>query len=544
MLHSTAPVLFESTDNRAVLSDPVNQPWLAVVERVSGELFEVLSRRYYLALYDFRKRTARPELPGKVRVVAEGKKKAQQAMLELIEARKEHPPSAVTTFVEARDFVDDGDDGKKKLPDALKDFEVSPPPLAQILGGRGRPPADALCLMRAFLAAPVMGVGDDPTSVHDLLHSNPTFARMCGFLGRDLRRQPGDLTSRRLPAPATCEEFDEVMTRYGLWQHARLQRVRDNLESGVVEVENTLAFDTTHLEANSHCSNVSPGQADGAGDKKVKQRKVPRVRKHCDCGKECWETCEHPWSPTDQGAAVVVKGKGRAYWAHKCSVASFGDSEIPIDARALNYAAQSDGKTLMPHLEVLESDLPEVIKTLLHVLADSAYVENRGPIAERYDGAQLHAPVRGRNTSAQVAKGFAGVDHFTPTGVPVCEAGHYFEMRGRDITKERYIWAAPDGHDDKPVCQGCPLADNCLHKGTRRHVRVERKDFPQINWEHPQHLARNRARYARRTGVERAIKRVKVDLRGEHLTRRDVHRVQAHLDRRLLVLHLLLAAAV
>jgi hypothetical protein len=42
--------------------------------------------------------------------------------------------------------------------------------------------------------------------------------------------------------------------------------------------------------------------------------------------------------------------------------------------------------------------------------------------------------------------------------------------------------------------------------------------------------------------VERAIKRLKVDLRGEHLTHRDVHRVQAHFDRKLLTLHLLLAA--
>jgi hypothetical protein len=36
---------------------------------------------------------------------------------------------------------------------------------------------------------------------------------------------------------------------------------------------------------------------------------------------------------------------------------------------------------------------------------------------------------------------------------------------------------------------------------------------------------------------------LKVDLNGEHLTHRDAHRVQAHLDRKLLTLHLLLAAA-
>jgi hypothetical protein len=55
------------------------------------------------------------------------------------------------------------------------------------------------------------------------------------------------------------------------------------------------------------------------------------------------------------------------------------------------------------------------------------------------------------------------------------------------------------------------------------------------------HLVRERARYSKRTGVERAIKRLKIDLLGEHLTHRDALRVQAHLDRRMLTLHLLLA---
>ena len=38
----------------------------------------------------------------------------------------------------------------------------------------------------------------------------------------------------------------------------RLEQVRSNLVSGVVEVEDPLCFDTTHLEAHSHCANVVP----------------------------------------------------------------------------------------------------------------------------------------------------------------------------------------------------------------------------------------------------------------------------------------------
>ena len=147
--------------------------------------------------------------------------------------------------------------------------------------------------------------------MYQLLHSNPTVARRCGFLGRRARKQAGELTSRRLPSVSVCAEFSEVMTRYGLWHLARLEQVRENLASGVVEMEQTLAFDTTHLEAHSHCANVVPASAESEGGKAPKHRKVPRMRKRCGCGRASWETCEHPWTPTDSGVAVVVKGPTR-----------------------------------------------------------------------------------------------------------------------------------------------------------------------------------------------------------------------------------------
>jgi hypothetical protein len=247
--------------------------------------------------------------------------------------------------------------------------------------------------------------------------------------------------------------------------------------------------------------------------------------------------------PTDAGAAVVVKGPCRIYWAHKASVASLADSEIPIDARVCQYAAQSDGKTLMPHLELLARHFSQLIMGIAFILADSAYQDNHDAVAELGNNPRLIVPVRGRSARAALAERFDGIDRFTPIGVPVCNAGHRFQMRGRDIIAQRYIWAAPDDDAGNPVCTRCPLATSCLGKGQRRHIRVPRQDQPQIDWDHPQHVARERARYKRRTGVERAIKRLKIDLKAEHLTHRDALRVQAHLDRRLLTLHLLLATS-
>ena len=543
MLYSTASVLFESSDNLAVLQDPANADWLALVQAIDGDRFDDLARRYYIALYNFRKQQNRPALPGTVEIAAEGKQQALQGMLELMEQRKASRKqadgeSAPDVFVDALPGRDD-----EALPEVLRDFTKSPPPLQAVLAGAGRPPCDALCLLRAFLAAPLLGVGDDPMSVYKLLHSNPAFAHQCGFLGRGVLKQSWELTSRRLPALSTCEEFSEVLTRYGLWHLASLKQVRENLARGVVEAEDTLVFDTTHVEAYSHCDNVVPADAKIEEGKKPKHRKVPRVRKRCDCGQKHWESCEHPWYPTDQGAAVVVKGPTRIYWAHKASVASWAVSEIPCDVRVCQYAAESDGKTLVPHLELLKHELDQVIIPVRYVLADDAYRDNGEAVKRFGQQARLIVPVHGRKTRAGLAGQFDGINRFTPIGVPICEGEHRFEMRGRDIVGEHYIWAAPDDEKGRPVCANCPLAGSCPKNGRRRNIRVARSDQPQIDWDHPQHLIRERARYQQRTGVERAIKRLKVDLNGEHLTHRDALRVQAHLDRKLLTLHLLLAVA-
>lgn len=545
MQHSTAPALFESSGEFAVLQDPVNDDWVALIGAIAGERFEVLARRYYLALSHFRKQHAHPALPGQTVVEAQSKQQAFEAMLSVMEQRKASQGRAKGALRPEEVFVDPLIVRKdSSLPAALADISVTPPSLAELLCGAGRPPADALCLLRAFLAAPLLGVGGDPTSVHQLLHQNPAFAHLCGFLGRTTMKQPGELTSRRLPSSSTCEEFTEVMTRYGLWHLARTGQVDHNLATGVVKTEKAICFDTTHVEANSHCGNVVPPGAKVEGDKKPKHRKVPRMTKRCDCGKDNWEGgCSHGWVPTDQGAAVVVKGPTRVFWAHKGSLAAFAQSEIPFDVRVCLYGAQSDGSTLVPHLELLEREMAQVIAEVEYVPADDGYQGHHDGVARFGKQARLIVPVHPRKARAGLADEFDGIDHFTPVGFPICDGGHRFVLRGRDIKGERYIWAAPDDASGRPVCVSCPFAGDCLKRGQRRSIRVARTDQPQLDWAHPQLLARDQARYQRRTGVERAIKRLKVDLGGEALTHRDGLRVQAHLDRKLLALHLLLAVS-
>lgn len=107
--------------------------------------------------------------------MAEGKRRALKGMLATWEQRKARRKSE-------GEQVADG----CPRPCAM---HKSPPSLSVLLAGPGRPPWDALCLLRVFLAVPLLGVGDAPTSVHRLLHSNPTFAHYCDFLSCDVLKQ-------------------------------------------------------------------------------------------------------------------------------------------------------------------------------------------------------------------------------------------------------------------------------------------------------------------------------------------------------------------
>jgi hypothetical protein len=533
-MHATAPVLFESTTAACVLEDPVNAPWLLALSLLEGPAWDIFRRRYHVALTHFRRNDRRSRTADHTLEIAVNERGEAKQVL-LMEVYSGGPAQA-TMFVQ----VGFGREQRKELPACLADFTVPPPPLSMVLEGPGRPPVDGLCLLRATAGAIAMGLSDTPSAVHALLRRNPTFAQQCGFLGPEVHRLPGEWTSRALPGESVLEEFDAVMTRYGFWHELQLRQVRANIASGAVVLDEVLSFDTTHIVAASGCCSVKPEPTEKVPE--PKSRKVGRLQKLCDCGKDAWDACHHPWEQTDPGAAVVVKGPTRKYWAHKASIVTTGRTDIPLSIRVCNYAATPDGKTLLPHMAELATDLPRAIEVATTAVADAVYRGNKEEAKGLHD-LDVIVGITGRTTRSSLASRYPGIDRFTPAGVPVCRQEHGFEFRGRDIKAERFIWQAPSDDNGAPVCTGCPFAATCLLSGGKqRHLRVHRADFPQIDWDHPQHQALHKATYSLRTGVERGIKRIKKDLGGEHLNRRGASRVQAHLDRRMLVLHLLLAA--
>jgi hypothetical protein len=270
---------------------------------------------------------------------------------------------------------------------------------------------------------------------------------------------------------------------------------------------------------------------------------VPRVAKRCGCAEK--EHCTHGYVPTDEGAGVVTKGGGskKHYWAHKASLIAFGRSQIPIDAVAVSYAGTNDGLTLVPHLHRVQRLYPEVFEYMKRILVDGAYqtAENVAGVAAL--GKQLVAPINARGTKPKPAVGLPGIDHFTPTGVPVCDAGHELTFVGRRLEEHQLLWGAPRDEQREIACRACPLREACCPDAKNgRNLTTNAADFPQIDWDLPQHSATFKRTYPLRTAVERVINVLKLDLNRDRLTKRDNVNFQARLDKSILAIHLLIAS--
>jgi hypothetical protein len=317
--------------------------------------------------------------------------------------------------------------------------------------------------------------------------------------------------------------------------------VNQNLTDGTVKVEKDLAFDPTHVEGNSSFTVV---ETEGENGEKVK-RAVGKLSKRCACPDK--DNCEHPWEATDHGCGVVIKSQNKKYWAHKASVVGFPKSHIPIDAAAVNYAATNDGQTLKPHLQRLQQHVPSVVEQADRIFADGAFnTHGNKKFVKKEIGAVLYAPINAKNVNIPSADGIKGIDHFTKNGVPICDAGLPLEMKGRDIANHKYIWDAPliiNNNKEIAACPNCLLKNDCCPNGQGRTLRTKASDFPQIDWDNPQHLARWKKQYGKRTAIERMIKTIKIDYCAESFNKRDSLNFQGHLDKIMLALHILLSLA-
>jgi hypothetical protein len=400
----------------------------------------------------------------------------------------------------------------------------------------GRKPKCFFSLLKSFIGATLMGFAAEPESVHLLLRSNPSFARVCGFIPKAKDKAPVYHYSH-IPSLRKLEQFDQVMRQAGLWAQIKLAEVSANLRSGVIKPETELVGDTTHYLAYSGFETVAYEDEQG----REKKKSQSKVTKSCRC--EQWSTCPHEWVLSDDGAGTIVKAKTKRYWGHKASILGLPKQGIAIDAVAISDGATHDGQTFFPHVEKVFGDYPELAGSVKRVLYDSACDDSELKQRVRDElGVELKASFNPRRSKAITDPLPRGIEKITPYGVPICLAGHELDYQGMRYRNETFIYRAPVDEAGVSVCISCPERANCCNHSTQsgRTITVAFDTLAHIDANDPPMAKRFKAIMTRRPSVERMIKRLKCDLGSERLSKRGNESFQAYLDKTMIGYHLLL----
>lgn len=286
---------------------------------------------------------------------------------------------------------------------------------------------------------------------------------------------------------------------------------------------------------------VKSNRKSGRKAKKNKRKSHPRTTKNCRCQDR--QHCDHAWVTADAGAGTVVKSTGKMYWGHKASTLSFAGQEVLLDAVAMSDAASHDSQSLVPHLNRLLQRHPDLRGSVTRVLDDGAADDPqlKASIREQFD-IELLAPINPRRRQPIRGPLPRGIDHLTPRGVPVCQAGYPFELLGFRKATERFLFRAPQDAEGNSVCQGCALRAGCYRGQSGGRVATISADrLPWLNPEMPQLSKRFSKAMARRTSIERLHKLMKFDLGDDRLTKRGNDTFQARLDKTLFAMHVLIS---
>ncbi len=397
----------------------------------------------------------------------------------------------------------------------------------------GRKPKCFFALLKSFIGASLMGLSPEPQDVFFLLNSNLSFARVCGFIPKGNDEQ---YWYKYVPSLRKLEQFDQIMTDYGLWDEIKWNEIRENLHNGTINKENVLVGDTTHYQAFSGFETVK--YTDDKGKEKTKSQSKPT--KNCGCDDK--ENCPHSWEQTDDGAGTIVKNKKKMIWGHKASIIGFPSQEIALDAVAVADAATFDGETFHPHVSSLFENLPEIAPWIDTALYDSACDSDalKQKFADDFD-IVLKSSMNPRRRKTVTENLPRGMSKLTPQGSLICNENIEMEYQGIRRNSDKYIYKSPVDDKNVSVCCTCknkPLC--CPNAQNGRIACISFNMLPHIDSNDPPMSKKFKSIMKKRPSVERMIKRLKCDLSDERLTKRGNASFQAYLDKTMIAYHILI----
>lgn len=524
--HSSIPIVIEQLP----LIQIVEQDDILLRHSKEGEWFRILNSfpwmeyreaaaLYYDALYDFNQSD---DNDARVSDGGEQIESKKEAALRLLSARPTVNKNAPVLYEQ-----------EYRSPPVRKVSPLSLAPGLVPCRDGGKKPKCFFALFKSFIGATLIGFPSEPESVHLLLTSNLSFARVCGFIPKS---GSDPYWQKHVPSLRKLEQFDQIMREYGIWNKIKTDEVIDNIKKGVVQKENVLIGDTTHYHAYSEFETVTYKGETGEDCKKSQSK----VTKKCQCSDKT--NCLHKWELSDDGAGTIVKKHNKYIWGHKASILGLPLQGIPLDAAAVADAATFDGETFFPHVERLFNNIPEVKSWIDTVLYDSAC--DNGRLKEKFCEElkiELKTSLNPRRRRT-VTEGLPmGMEKLTPFGIMTCTSGFEMDFKGARYDAEKFIFQAPKDKNGECVCSSCqhkPVCSPLSSKG--RVVTISFDMLPHIDAKDAPMAKRYKAMMTRRPSIERIIKRLKCDLGDDRLTKRGNEAFQAYLDKTMIAFHILL----
>ena len=511
-------IIVVNKDDELLLNSPHTQ-WYPLIKSLYWRVYLEIAVMYYDALYHFNACAGKTKNNIDNENIEESKEEAAQRIL-----------SNRPTIDKTSSVIYDPD--FKSIPfSTVSPYSIAPGIVP--FRKNGKKPKCFFAMFNSFIGTTLMGFPAEPEKVHMLLNSNPSFARVCGFVPKE----PGEpYRSEHVPGLRKIEQFDQIMNEYGLWNLAKINEVKKNLEANIIKKENVVVGDTTHYHAYSVFETVTYTDEDG----KEKNKSQSKITKRCRC--DDWNNCSHPWELADEGAGTIVKAHNKMIWGHKASIVGVPLQGIPLDIRCVADGATHDGQTFLPHVAILFDVYPELKSWFDTALYDSA-CDDEGLKEQFLDelGIELKTSLNPRRLKTITENLPKGMDRLTPYGTLICNGSFEMDYQGVRLDAENFIYHAPLNDDNISVCSECdnkPYCSPISDKG--RHVTIPFDMLPHIDTDDPPMSKRFKALMTRRPSVERMIKQLKCDLSDDRLKKRGNSSFQAHLDKTFIAFHILL----
>lgn len=253
-------------DDKILLNSPKGQ-WYKILANLPWVDYLPSAVEYYDSLYDFNKKAEIKRETKKIEAsqTNESKEEAEERLLFERVTMQESPSDEEILY--HKKF-------KNSEFDTVKMDEIAPGKVPLRLAGKK--PKCFFSLLKSFIGATLMGFPAEPDKVYLLLETNPAFMRVCEFAPKYVN---DEYCYRHLPSLRKLEQFDQIMSEYGIWNKIKIREVTKNFESGIIKIENEIVGDTTHYHAYSGFETITYIDEND----KEQRKSQSKVVKKCNC---------------------------------------------------------------------------------------------------------------------------------------------------------------------------------------------------------------------------------------------------------------------